>query len=99
MKVKSPLMNWKINPAHISKTQRDILKKVVKNTNSAFMLSRYPLIGAKIGDTVYVKRSPNSKRNIGIIQYIGPLDGLDQESVWFGVELLVSNVPLRNFFS
>ena len=60
------------------------------------MLSRYPLIGAKIGDTVYVQRSPDSNRNIGIIQYIGPLDGLDQDSVWFGVELLVSYFTFRD---
>ena len=48
------------------------------------------MIGAQIGDTVYVTKNGRGDRSVGIIQYIGTVDGLDSDSLWFGIELMVS---------
>jgi hypothetical protein len=48
------------------------------------------MIGSKIGDTVYIRRNPKGDQNVGIIQYIRPVDGLGEDSVYYGVELIVS---------
>jgi hypothetical protein len=48
------------------------------------------VIGAQIGDTVYVTKTNGRDRSVGLIRYIGPVDGLDEDSFWFGIELLVS---------
>ena len=61
-----------------------------RNEHLPSFLFRYPMIGSKIGDTVYIRRNLKGDRNVGIIQYIGPVDGLGEDSVYYGVELIVS---------
>ena len=46
----------------------------------------YPILSASIGDTVWF--DDGIKMSVGMIQYIGPVEGMGQGH-WFGVELLV----------
>ena len=50
------------------------------------VLNRYPVIGSKIGDMVYVRG--DGKRKIGIIRYIGPIGGTE-DATHFGIEFVV----------
>ena len=47
-------------------------------------------MGSAIGDTVYVTKNDRGDQGIGVIQYIGPLSEVDADSIWFGIELIVS---------
>ena len=51
--------------------------------------------GYQVGEVVYWTKSDLKNYPIGVIQYIGHVDGMESDSLWFGIDLMVSLIVLE----